>query len=283
MFFYLNGRLVPEEEACISVLDRGLLYGDGIFETMRAYSGEVFRLRQHLQRLRRSAALIGLAIPMTDEQIAAAAHETLRLNCLEDAYLRITITRGTGPLGLDVSACKTPTFLIIARPLKLRSQQEYDAGVSLHISSVRRNLREALDPAIKSLNFLNNILAKADATAAGADDALMLNHDGHLTECTASNIFFVREGTLCTPSPQCGILEGITRNEVLLLAARAAVPVRQDAFTPQDILSAEEAFITNTTMEVMPVTRIGQTTLNPGPITETLRRLFRDLTPSGHA
>ena len=218
MWIYLNDRFVDRKEAVVSVFDHGFLYGDGVYETLRAYGGRIFMLQQHLARLQRSGHLIGLDLPIPEKDWAALLNEAISRNGLTDAYIRITVSRGEGEIGLDPGLCKRPTVVIVALPLQSYPPHLFGEGVKLIISRVRRNLAAALPPRIKSLNFLNNILAKQEALQTGAFDALMLNVEGHVTECTTSNLFFVRTGRLCTPSIACGILDGITREVVLLLA-----------------------------------------------------------------
>jgi branched-chain amino acid aminotransferase len=277
MLLYLNHRLVDKEEAAVSVFDHGLLYGDGVYETMRAYGGVVFRLDEHLQRLRRSADLIGLMVPGDDAALRDALYQTLDANALTDAALRLTLTRGPGPLGLDPALCPEPTLIIIPVPFRPYPDAHYEEGVSLVIAGTRRNPPEALDPRIKSLNFLNNILAKREAVAAGAFDALMLNHHGHVTECTVSNLFFAAGDVLCTPSSSSGILQGITRQVVLDLARAEGITVEEGEFTADDLTGAEEVFLTNTSMEVMPVGRIGEQAFHVGPMAPRLRAAFKDV------
>lgn len=281
MKIFLNGDIVNEEDAHISILDHGFLYGDGIYETMRSYLGIVFKFEDHLKRLYRSAQLIGLDIPMTHEDIKAAVYETLKANEFKDAYIRITISRGPGPIGLDPGLCKTPTIVIMAREFKNYALELYKEGVRLIVAKTRRNLRDALDPRIKSLNFLNNILAKREAIAAGAYEALMLNHESKITECTVSNIFFVKDGNLCTPSMECGILDGITRSHVIGLASKLDIPLREDEFTTDYLFKASEVFITNTTMEVMPVSRVEHRAFRVGETTLNLLKAYRESVPRG--
>ena len=278
MWIYVNDRFVRKEEARISVFDHGFLYGDGIYETLRAYKGRIFMLRHHLARLRRSAGLIGLDMPIPESDWPALLQETLERNALSDAYLRITISRGEGAIGLDPRLCPRPTVVIIGLPLQSYPPQLFQDGVSLTVVSVRRNLSSALPPQIKSLNFLNNILAKQEATQQGAFDGVMLNHQGHVTECTTSNILFAKDQCLCTPSVECGILDGITREIVLLMAKEDKLPIDEGCYTPEMLQHADEIFLTNTTMEIMPVRRIDTQRIGqeiPGPITRRLQELFR--------
>lgn len=275
MYIYLNNSLVPKSEAKVSVFDHGFLYGDGIYETMRVYDGVVFMLDEHIRRLFRSAMMIGLTIPKDPDEIKTAIFETLRANRLKDAYLRVTVSRGYGPIGLDPDLCTRPTFVIISEDMKEYPPSLYNNGIKVIIASTRRNLKEALNPQIKSLNFLNNILAKIEAKEKGAYEAIMLNHSGNLAEGTISNIFFVKEGILCTPSVDCGILDGITRGQVIDLAIREGLRVKEGFFTPEDLYDASEVFITNTTLEVMPVSMVDQRGYNVGEISRLLRRVYR--------
>jgi branched-chain amino acid aminotransferase len=283
MWIYLNDRFVKEDEAVVSVFDHGFLYGDGVYETIRSYGSRIFMQNQHLARLRRSADGIGLTIPIPDHRWLDLLHESMARNNIgnaqQDAYLRITISRGAGDIGLDPALCPTPTVVIITKPLHPPSPEHYRIGVKLIVARTRRNLPSALPPHIKTTNFLNNILAKREAIAAGAFDSILLNWESHLTECTVSNLFFVRAGRLCTPSLACGLLDGITRNIVLSLAQEAQIPVDEGYFGVEAIYKADECFLTNTSMEVMPVTMVdGHPVGNgtPGILTRELHRLFID-------
>lgn len=282
MWIYLNDRFVDSKEAVISVFDHGFLYGDGIYETLRAYAGRIFMLRQHLARLHRSAGLIGLELPFSEQDWPALLQEAITRNGLRDAYLRITVSRGEGDIGLDPRLCPRPTVVIVAKPFQPHPPDLFEKGVTLSLVQVRRNHPAALSPHIKSLNFLNNILAKQEAMRNGAFDGLMLNVDGYVAECTTSNLFFVRDGTICTPSLDCGILDGITREVVLLLAREAGIPIAEGQYRADTLLQADECFVTNTSMEIMPVRAIDQTVLGktcPGPITGRLRELFKKNLP----
>lgn len=298
MWIYLNGRFVPREAALVSAFDHGFLYGDGIYETLRAYRGRFFMLSKHVARLHRSADLIGLKISMVQQDWVqqdwpALLDEVLARNELgkdsqstsqkpADAYVRITVTRGEGDIGLDAGLCPQPTLLILAKPLTPYPNHFYEQGVRLAIVSVRRNLATALPPRIKSLNFLNNILAKSEATKATAFDGLMLNAEGALAECTVSNIFFARKGRLCTPSLSCGILDGITREVVTILGRENGIQLEEGTYTPKHLLHADECFLTNTSMEIMPVSEVDGTKIGsgcPGPLTRKLQDLFRSNLP----
>lgn len=286
MWVFLNDRFVPRGEAVVSAFDHGFLYGDGVYETLRAYGGRVFMLAPHLARLYRSGDSIGLQMPMAEQDWPPLLQEALARNGLSgnsrDAFIRITVSRGEGEIGLDPGLCPKPTVLIIVKPLTPYPPHLFEEGVRLTIASVRRNLAAALPPRIKSLSFLNNILAKQEATKAGAFDAVMLNADGALAECTVCNLFFVRKGRLCTPSLDCGILDGITRDVVLTLAREDRIPVQEGRYSSEVLMQAEECFLTNTSMEVMPVSEVDGTKIGaalPGPLTRRLRELFRQSLP----
>jgi len=281
MWIYLNDRFVKEEEAVVSVFDHGFLYGDGVYETIRSYGSRIFMRDQHLARLRRSADAIGLTIPIPQHRWPALLHEAMTRNDVgherTDAYLRITISRGAGDIGLDPALCPTPTVVIMTKPLHPPPPEQYRIGVNLIVARTRRNLPSALSPQIKATNFLNNIQAKREAIAAGAFDSILLNWESHLTECTVSNLFFVRAGQLCTPALACGLLDGITRDIVLTLAQEAQIPVEEGQFGIEAIQNADECFLTNTSMGVMPVTLVdGHPVGNgaPGLLTQQLHRLF---------
>jgi branched-chain amino acid aminotransferase len=276
MHVYLNGELVPRAEAKVSVFDHGFLYGDGVYETMRAYDGVVFMLGEHLARLHRSASLIGLTLPLDVHQTKAALFDTLHANALGNAYLRMTVSRGYGPIGLDPDLCKEPTVVIIAEEMKGYPKSMYEHGIEVIIPQTKRNLRDAINPQIKSLNFLNNILAKMEAKEKGAYESIMLNASGCLTEGTISNIFFYQEGVVCTPFIQCGILDGITRGIVLDLAVREGFMVREGEFTRDDIYRAAEVFITNTSLEIMPVSRVDAVKYEVGAVSGALHRAYRE-------
>lgn len=279
MWIYLNNRFVKEEAAVVSVFDHGFLYGDGVYETIRSYGNRLFMRDQHLARLRRSADAIGLKIP--DRDWPDLLHEAMTRNEVGndrvDAYIRITISRGVGDIGLDPALCPDPTIVIMTKPLRPPSPDLYREGVSLIVAKTRRNLPSALDPQIKATNFLNNILAKREAVAVGAFDSLLLNWESDLAEGTVSNVFFVAAGRLCTPSLACGILDGITRNIVLTLAREAQIPVEEGQFDVHALRLADECFLSNTTMEVMPATTLDGRPVGdgkPGPVTQALHRQF---------
>jgi branched-chain amino acid aminotransferase len=282
MKVYLNGQLVDKEKAVVSVFDHGVLYGDGVFEGIRAYNGRVFKLREHLDRLFNSARAIMLQIPMTKKALEAAVLATLRANRLKDAYIRLVVTRGEGDLGLDPRKCTKPSIFIITDKITLYPQELYEKGLSVITSSVRRNIAEALNPCIKSLNYLNNVLAKAEAARHDAPEAIMLNREGYVAECTGDNIFVLKENTLITPPTSAGALEGITRNIVMDIAKnKLKLLVKEELFTPYHIYIGDEVFLTGTAAEVIPVTEVdGRMIGDGGPGKTTLRLIkeFRELT-----
>jgi branched-chain amino acid aminotransferase len=253
---FLNNKLVRKNQAMVSVFDHGFLYGDGIYETLRVYNGIVFMLDEHIERLYRSASLIQLTIPKNAASIKKAVYQTLRANRLREAVIRITVSRGPGPTGLDPDLCKKPTFVIFATQFRKYPEQYYRKGVKISIVTTRRNIISALNPQIKSLNFLNNILAKIEAKNENAFEALMLNYRGYLAEGTVSNVFFIKNNMLYTPGLAAGILGGITRKAVLDIARAGGFQVMEGAFRKKTIYGAEEVFLSNTTMEVMPVSHI---------------------------
>jgi branched-chain amino acid aminotransferase len=278
MWIYLNDRFVPQEKAVVSVFDHGFLYGDGVYETMRAYGGRVFHMADHLTRLERSAALINLPLPASREVLSSLLREALEKNRLQDAYLRLTVSRGPGEIGLDPALCTQPTLVIIALPFQSYPEWFYTEGVAAIVAKTERNSQAALPPQAKSLNFLNNILAKMEAKAAGAQEAFMLNHRGELTEGTTSNLFLVQAGRVRTPALDCGILDGITRGVVLGIAKDLGIPTEETRLVQTDLAVADECFLTNTTQEVLPVTRVDGKPIGtgrPGGITRRLHELFR--------
>lgn len=278
MLVYLNGRFVAKEQARVSVFDHGFLYGDGIYETMRAYEGKFFLLKKHLSRLKHSADAISLKLPMRLDKIGDALNEALSINKLQEAYVRLHLSRGPGEIGLDPALCVAPTMVIVAKPFHDYPAAYYEQGVSVAIVTTRRNHPLALPPSVKGTNFLNNILAKIEAIHAGAYEGIMLNWEGYVAEGTISNIFMVRKGVLYTPHLDTGILEGVTRDLVLRLAKRKKIPVREVMLRPRDFMSSNECFITNTTMEIMPVTTIDEKKIGkgiPGPVTAALHQAYR--------
>ena len=277
---YLAGKLVPAEQATVSVFDHGLLYGDGVFEGLRSYGGKVFRLAEHVDRLYESALAICLKIPLSRDEMAAAINETVAANEIKDGYIRAVVTRGSGTLGLDPNRCSNPQIIIIADAIKLYPQEYYDNGLELITSSVIRNHPAALSPRIKSLNYLNNILAKIEGLNAGCEEAIMLNSYGMVAECTGDNIFLVRHGKILTPSLDAGILEGVTRNAVIELAAAAGIEVRECAITQHDVYIANECFLTGTAAEIVPVVKVDDRVIGdgrPGAVTRQLTEQFHEL------
>jgi branched-chain amino acid aminotransferase len=277
---YINGEYFDKENAKISVYDHGLLYGDGVFEGMRAYSGNVFRLQEHLDRLYESARAICLQIPMAPAALGEAVKATLARNHLSDAYIRLVVTRGAGALGLDPNKTSDPRIIIITDSISLYPAEFYEKGLSIITASTIRNHPAALSPRIKSLNYLNNILAKIEGLQAGCVEALMLNHKGEVAECTGDNIFIVKRGCLMTPPKDAGILEGITRNAVMDLAREAGIPVEEKAMTRHDIFVADECFLTGSAAEVIPVVSIDTRPIldgQVGPITKKLLAAFKTL------
>jgi len=278
---YINGKLYDKEDAKVSVYDHGLLYGDGVFEGMRVYRGKVFRLSEHLERLWNSAKAIWLEIPMTPDELAQAVNETVKVNGIEDGYVRLVITRGVGTLGLDPNKCSEPQVIIIADTITLYPREYYEKGLHIVTVSTMRNHPAALNPRIKSLNYLNNILAKIEGMQAGCVEALMLNQKGEVSECTGDNIFLVRKGELLTPSVEAGILEGITRAVVIELAREMNVPVRETPLTKHDVFIADECFLTGSAAEIVPVTKVDSRKIGdglPGPITLRLLDRFHEVT-----
>jgi len=275
---YLNNKLVPEEQAMVSVFDHGLLYGDGIFEGLRIYSKKVFLLKEHIDRLYESAKAIRLVIPMTPEEMINATNETVAANGLTDGYIRLVVTRGAGGLGLDIRRTSNPQVIIIADQIKMYPAEMYENGMEIVTASTIRNHPQALSPRVKSLNYLNNILAKIEATDQGKEEAIMMNHKGDVAECTGDNIFLVKNGKLTTPSKDAGILEGITRNAVIHLAKKANIPFEEVTMTRHDVYIADECFLTGSAAEVIPVTKVDGRQIGtgkPGPITHQLLDLFR--------
>jgi len=277
MLVFLNNRFVPKEKALVSAFDHGFLYGDGIYETMRAYQGTIFLLKKHLIRLKRSASAISLKLPLPIEKIEDALNRSVRINKLKDAYVRLHISRGPGEIGLDPALCIAPTMVIVAKPFHDYPAQNYSRGVRVAFVKTRRNHPLAIAPSIKSTNFLNNIQAKIEAIKAGAYEGIMLNWEGYVAEGTISNIALVKKGVLYTPHAKTGILEGVTRELVLRLATKNKIPVKETLLIPQEFLAADECFITNTTMEIMPVTRIDRKVIGsgkPGPVTALLSEAY---------
>ncbi|MBI3322632.1 MAG: branched-chain-amino-acid transaminase [Candidatus Omnitrophica bacterium] len=280
---YLNGKLVDAAEAKISVFDHGLLYGDGVFEGIRSYGGLVFKLKEHVDRLYESAHTILLRIPLAKADMVKAVVSTLQANHLKDAYVRLVVTRGPGDLGLDPRKCAKATLFIITDKIVLYPAEVYRNGMEIVTVPTPRNLPEALNPQIKSLNYLNNILAKIEATNAGVQEALMLSAHGYVAECTGDNIFIVRDGVLQTPPAYAGILRGITRACVMELARKAKLPVQENMMTRHDLFNADECFLTGTAAEIAPIVKIDGRVIGlgrPSPVTLRLMKDFRAATKS---
>jgi branched-chain amino acid aminotransferase len=278
---YINGRFVPQDEAKISVFDHGLLYGDGVFEGLRSYHGKVFRLREHVVRLYESAKAIWLEIPMSQDAMCEAVNNAVRINKIEDGYVRLIVTRGAGTLGLDPNRCSNPQVIIIADAISLYPKDLYEKGLEIITVSVQRTHSAALNPRVKSLNYLNNVLAKIEGLQAGCIEALMLNHKGEVAECTGDNIFLVHRGVLYTPPLDAGILGGITRDAVIDLAKQAGIEVHETALTKHDVYIADECFLTGTAAEVIAVVKVDSRAIGtgkPGPVTRDLNERFKKLT-----
>jgi len=286
---YLNGKFVESRQATVSVFDHGLLYGDGVFEGIRSYNGLIFKLREHIDRLFESAHTILLKIPNTKQELVEIVKQSLRVNKLSNAYIRLVVTRGEGDLGLDPRKCTRPTVFVIADKIELYPKKLYDQGLELITVATQRNVPEALNPQIKSLNYLNNILAKIEAITAGYEEAIMLSHSGYVTECTGENVFIVssrgsaggKKVQLVTPPPYVGVLRGITRQTVMELGAVLRMSVREELLTRHDLFNAQECFLTGTAAEIIPVVKIDGRVIGsgkPGPVTKRLQTAFRQLT-----
>jgi branched-chain amino acid aminotransferase len=274
---WIDGKLLPKSDAKLSVYDHGLLYGDGVFEGIRQYSGRIFEKEAHLARLYESGQGIRLKIPYTPAQLSQALEETVAANKLRDCYIRLIVTRGVGYLGVSPKNCSTPATCIIADTIQMYPEETYRIGMSIITASVTRNHPNAISPRIKSLNYLNNVLAKWEAIDAGVPEALMLNHLGFVCECTGDNIFIVKNGQLVTPPEEAGILLGITRRVVMDLARAAGIPVFEKNLNRQDIYVADECFLTGTGAEIVPVTKIDNRPIHdskPGPVTARLLEAF---------
>jgi branched-chain amino acid aminotransferase len=276
----INGQFFAPDQAKISVYDHGLLYGDGVFEGMRVYDGKVFRLDEHLRRLDESARAISLQLPISLDQLAADTNRAIEKNEIVDGYIRLLVTRGAGPLGLDPFKCSDPQVIIIADSITLYPETYYQNGLELVTASTIRNHPAALSPRIKSLNYLNNILAKMEGLKAGCIEALMLNHKGEVAECTGDNVFVIKGGRLNTPPIEAGILEGVTRNAVLELAREAGIETTEFAMTRHDVYIADECFLTGSAAEVIPAVKLDGRMIGDGkvgPITQQLNKAFRQL------
>jgi len=282
MKIYLNGKFVNKEDAVVSVFDHGLLYGDGVFEGIRAYNGRVFRLGEHIDRLWDSAKAIALCIPMTKSEMEKIVLETLKINKLDDAYIRLVISRGTGDLGLDPAKCPKPTIFVITDKISLYPEELYTNGLEVITVSTRRLTPDTLSPNIKSLNYLNNIMAKLEAKRAGVLEAIMLNKEGYVAECTGDNIFVVKNGVVTTPPAHAGALKGVTRNAAIeLIRNKLKIEVKEDLLTTYDLYCADECYLTGTAAEIIPVVKVDGRVIGdgkPGKITAKLLKEFRNLT-----
>jgi branched-chain amino acid aminotransferase len=281
MKIYIDGKYYDPKHARISVFDHGLLYGDGIFEGIRAYNGRVFKLAEHVERLFCSAQAILLKMPLTPEQVTRAVVDTCRTNKIRDGYIRLVVTRGAGTLGLNPHKCLHPSVIIIADKIQLYAQAVYQRGLDVVTVATTRNLHSALNPAIKSLNYLNNIMAKIEAINAGHEEAIMLNAEGYVAECTADNIFIAKGGQLQTPPLSAGALHGLTRGLVLELARQNGLAVSEPNLTRYDLFNADECFLTGTGAEIIAVVKIDGRVIGrgqPGPVTGKLVAQYRQLT-----
>lgn len=278
---YLNGKWVLPQQAKLSVFDHGVLYGDGVFEGIRAYNGLVFKLSEHIQRLWESAHTLMLSMPLSKKAMEQAVIKTLQKNRLKNAYIRVVVTRGVGDLGLDPRKCPKPSVFIITDKIRLYPQALYRKGLEIISVATTRNIPEAVNPQIKSLNYLNNILAKIEAIHAGYEEALLLSASGYVCECTGENIFLVKDGCLITPPAYLGILKGITRNTVMDIGRSLGLHVKEEVFTRHDVYNAEEVFLTGTAAEIMPISKVDHRVIGngkPGPVTAQLLDEFRKIT-----
>jgi branched-chain amino acid aminotransferase len=281
MKIYIDGKFYGERDAKVSVFDHGLLYGDGVFEGIRAYNGRVFKLTEHIERLYASAKAILLAIPLSPDALSRAVVETCRKNKLRDAYIRLVVTRGPGGLGLDPKKCPKASIIIIAGKIQVYPPALYARGLDIVTVPTVRNLHSAVNPAIKSLNYLNNILAKIEANNAGVEEAIMLNAEGYVSECTADNVFIVKRGELHTPPLYAGALYGITRATVMDLAREAGMTVAESNLTRYDVFNADEVFLTGTGAELIPVVKVDARVIGngkPGPVFRDLKDRYHGLT-----
>lgn len=279
LMIYLNGEFVKKSDAKVSVFDHGVLYGDGVFEGIRAYNGKVFRLKDHMDRIFAAAKSLKLEIPMTKDELAKIVVETCKLNNLSDGYIRLVITRGVGDLGLNPLKCPEPTVFCIATDIQLYPDEMYVKGLPVITASQRRNKATIIDPQVKSLNYLNNILAKIEANRANAQEAIMLNEDGIVAECTGDNIFIVKDGVIYTPPIHIGILDGITRRSIIEIAKNAGYEVVEKEFTLFNVYNADECFLTGTAAECIAVTFADDRVIGngvAGPITTKLLQLFKE-------
>lgn len=283
MKIYLDGQIVDESEARISVFDHGVLYGDGVFEGIRFYNGRIFRLEEHIRRLFDCARSLLLKVPLTPEELAEAVCATVRANGLRDGYIRLVITRGPGPLGLNPYQCPKPSLFIIAAAIALYSESAYTTGLTMATCATRRPPHDVLSPQVKSLNYLNNVLAKVEAMQAGAEEGLMLNDRGLVAECTGDNVFIIRDRVVSTPPLTAGALDGITRRVVFEICAELGMEVREREMSRHDIFSCDECFLTGTAAEVIAAVKLDQRLIGdgkPGPLTQKIIGRFREIASS---
>jgi branched-chain amino acid aminotransferase len=278
---WIDGKLFDKEDARISVYDHGLLYGDGVFEGIRVYNGKIFECEAHIRRLFDSAKAIRLKIPLGAGELKAAMEQTVKANGFTECYIRLVVTRGVGSLGIDPNKCATPSIIIITDLVQVHAREMYEKGIAVITSSVIRVHPNALSPRIKSLNYLNNILARIEANDAGVSDAIMLNSDGNVSEATVQNVFIVREGVVATPTTNSGILEGVTRRVMIGLCRKLGLECVERSLQKHDLYIADEMFLTGTGGEVMPVTKIDGRVIGSGevgPITKRLKEAFHQRT-----
>lgn len=283
LLIYLDGKIVPESDARISVFDHGLLYGDGVFEGIRFYNGRVFRLEHHIRRLYDSAKAILLTIPISPEEMIQATCETVAANQLQDGYIRLVVTRGVGPMGLSPFKCPKASVIIIASTITLYSKEAYENGLTMATCATRRPSHDILSPMVKSLNYLNNVMAKVEAIQAGAEEGLMLNDVGLVAECTGDNLFVIRDGTIYTPPLTAGALDGITRSVVFEIARELGIPIFERDLSRHEIFTADECFLTGTAAEVIAAVKLDQRVIGtgkPGTMTQRIIKRFRELTQS---
>jgi branched-chain amino acid aminotransferase len=282
-YIYVNGKMVPKSQAMVSVYDHGLLYGDGVFEGIRIYNGKIFKCGQHMERLWRCAEMIRLRIPVSRDEMVQIMRDCIKANGIVDGYIRLVVTRGYGTLGLDPRKCPVAGVICIADQIALYSPEQYEKGMRIIVAKRPRTPIECLDPRVKSLNYLNNILGKVEAIDQGCDEAIMLNLDGFVGECTGDNIFIIRDGKVYTPPTESGILEGITRRFVMDLCADMGIPCLLKNMRPEEVKSAEEVFLTGSAAEIIAVTQIDDIKIGSGvegPVTKKLRSAFRAVVTS---
>lgn len=279
-WIFLNGSFVTKDQAVVSVYDHGFLYGDGVFEGIRSYGGNIFRLKEHIQRLYESAKSIMIDIPYTQEEMTQILVKTLQKNELEDAYIRLVVSRGIGDLGLDPGNCSQPSIIAIAEPLRIFPKELYDTGIEIVTVATRRNRSDVLNPMVKSLNYLNNVLVKIEANLAGAQEALMLNDQGYVAEGSADNIFVVKDGKIMTPPGYVGALVGVTRNTIIEIAEEKGYDIEEKVFTRHEVYTADEVFLTGTAAEVIAVVKVDGRIIGegkPGSVTNDLLKSFREV------